>query len=401
MNRIAIQYLENSAELLTRSVDAVRQQLNKAQEKLPINDLLLGWYLPRPLLDVCREEADRSGATFYRWHPLLTSDGVFQPQIEWQTIGLSGKPISGFREMPEFTFVCPNRPVVVDGVLKRVEEIIKCSDYQGVFLDRIRFPSPANSPIESLGCFCEECQKAAACLDIDLLEIRAVLREWTRNEEGRKSYVQTLINPLQSCSENAQIEALSIFLKFRCTCITNFVKKVAAVYSAAGMKVGLDCFSPMLSLMVGQDLSDLGRCVDWIKIMSYAHTFGPAGIPFELAGIIKWLSSNTSMNEKEAIDLISCAVGLPLPSNLNDLRGKGLCSASLQSEVKRGVESSQAPVLWGVELVEIKGVTELNYQQIREDLEAVRLINPAGLVLSWDLWDIPLERLDWVREVWL
>ena len=42
--------------------------------------------------------------------------------------------------------------------------------------------------------------------------------------------------------------------------------------------------------MVGQDLSGMSGIVDWIKLMTYAHTLGPAGIPFELSGLFHYLT---------------------------------------------------------------------------------------------------------------
>ena len=51
----------------------------------------------------------------------------------------------------------------------------------------------------------------------------------------------------------------------------------------------------------------------------------------------------------------------------------------------------------GIELVEIAGVAELDEAQIRADLAAVRAAGADGLVLSWDLWAIPLERLELVH----
>jgi hypothetical protein len=49
--------------------------------------------------------------------------------------------------------------------------------------------------------------------------------------------------------------------------------------------------------------------------------------------------------------------------------------------------------------VQIEGVTALNDEQITSDLEAARRAGTAGLSISWDLWDIPLERLDLVNRV--
>jgi hypothetical protein len=165
--------------------------------------------------------------------------------------------------------------------------------------------------------------------------------------------------------------------------------------------VGLDCFAPALMPMVGQDLRPLSRCADWTKLMCYAHTLGPAGMPFELLALADWLVERAGLDEREALELLSQASGLLLPGERAALRARGLSARALQAEVRRGVSAAVTPVLFGVELVEIAGVTNLSPAQIREDLCAVRAVNPAGLALSWDLWDMPLDRLELVGEMWL
>jgi hypothetical protein len=302
--------------------------------------------------------------------------------------------------MPEFTFVCPNRPAAAEAVLRRVDEIISNGDYDGVFLDRIRFPSPASNPAAALGCFCESCQEAATQKDLDLAEIRTSLQGWIKKPSGRCDLVRLLLQPPETQPDTQQAQALQTFIKFRSESITAFVSKVVDQFHANGLLVGLDCFSPMLAPMVGQDLSALGKPVDWVKLMSYAHTLGPAGLPFELLELAEWLTVQAELKTTDAMQFLINAVNLPFPNDPTNLRRKGLSSQALQLEVKRGLDQIDTPVLFGVELVEIEGVAELDHLQIREDLSAVLALQPAGLVLSWDLWDMPLERLDLVREIW-
>jgi hypothetical protein len=51
----------------------------------------------------------------------------------------------------------------------------------------------------------------------------------------------------------------------------------------------------------------------------------------------------------------------------------------------------------GIELVDIPGVSHLNPVQIKSDLQTLHTAEVEGLVLSWDLWHIPLERLERVK----
>ncbi len=82
------------------------------------------------------------------------------------------------------------------------------------------------------------------------------------------------------------------------------------------------------------------------------------------------------------------------------MRERGLPPEALAAEVKRSRAAGVGTLLAGIELVEMEGVTRLNPTQITHDLHALRDAHVNGLVLSWDLWHIPLERLELVRRVW-
>ena len=118
--------------------------------------------------------------------------------------------------------------------------------YDGVFLDRIRFPAPFAGPEYELACFCEDCVQAAGedGLDLAILQhqIRALMDEPRR-------MVRALFRD--------ESEPLSKLLEFRSRSITRTVAAAAAVGRQRGLAVGLDCFSPALARAVGQDLAAL------------------------------------------------------------------------------------------------------------------------------------------------
>ncbi len=134
MKTLAVQYLEDSPGVAAIAPGDARAHLRAALDLLPVSYVLLGWNVPPALMDGCREETARAGAQLFRWHLLLTGDGTFVPRSEWQTIGLDGNPVAGFRGMPEFTFVCPNRPAVREAALSHLHDVIQSGNYEGVFL---------------------------------------------------------------------------------------------------------------------------------------------------------------------------------------------------------------------------------------------------------------------------
>ncbi len=399
MTTFAVQYLENTPQVESIAPNDARAKLRAAFEYLPISWVILGWNLPEPLVKVCKEETVRAGAQFFLWHPLLTGDGIFVPKPEWQTIGWQDEPVPGFRDMPEFTFVCPNKPAVQEAVRHHLRQVIQNGTYDGVFLDRMRFPSPATNPMRWLACFCDDCQRTAAEEGLDLAAVRRRIKQLLATPQRLFLFVQALLGT-DSASSDPNIALLNAFLDFRARCISKFIQSTADLIHAEGLAVSLDCFSPALTRMVGQDLGVLDACGEWTKVMTYAHTFGPAGLPFELLELANWLIEKQQISEPQALTWLSQASRLPLPPSCTELRRHGLSSAALQIEMEQARTAGVSNLLAGVELVEIEGIAHHERSQIETDLHTLRKTDIDGLVLSWDLWHIPLERLQFVGAVW-
>jgi hypothetical protein len=398
---LTIQYLEDSPELPQVDPNLLANKLRMAAERLPITHLIIGWHLPMLLLEACRSEADRLGMRFIRWQPLLVGDKVFRPDPMWRTVSLEGKKLVGTQNLPEFTFICPNHPAVQEKLSEHLDNLIHQGLYQGFFLDRVRFPSPSADPINNLACFCEYCQHKAAVQGLDLEEIRQEIMRSYQKENGPITLVKALLMGELGAEQTKLSRKISQFLAFRKQSISEFLAIVSQPLRQAHLELGLDCFSPCLTHMVGQDLGGMSKSVDWIKLMTYAHTYAPAGLPFELSGLHHHLTSSTHLSETQALNLMSQLTGLQLPTSSESLVKDGLSTPSLEHEVKRGVGACTVPVLAGLELVKMDGVSYQSPEHICTDLVGMKRANPSGLALSWDLLHIPLEWLDLVRQIYL
>jgi hypothetical protein len=144
--------------------------------------------------------------------------------------------------------------------------------------------------------------------------------------------------------------------------------------------------------MVGQDLSTLDKSCDWIKLMTYPRVFGPAGLPFELNALLKWLRDSCNVNEMEAAQLVARASGL-------SFTGNGLNSESMTHEIQRGRNAGITNLLAGIALVEVEGIHQPKPEQVEADLAACCNAQADGLVLSWDLWHIHSQFLKSVQVV--
>jgi hypothetical protein len=395
---LTIQYLEDGPGVAAIAPADAAARLRGAFARLPLTHVLLGWNLPGSVVHACRQETERSGARLYRWHPLLSGDGIIVPRPEWQTIGLTGAPVSGFQDMPEFTFLCPNRPPVREAALAHLRGLCRTGQYDGMFLDRMRYPSPASDPAHALTCFCADCRSAAAESGLDLDDARRRIEVLLSVPGRRVTFLHALLDPAFPSDGDPDLEALQQFLRFRAQSVGRFTAFACEMIRDEGLEIGLDCFSPSLAWAVGQDLGTLGTYGAWVKVMSYGHTLGPAGMPFELLGLAKWLIAS-GITEQVALATLSVASGLPLPPTCAALRNPGLSATALAEDLRRGRAAGVRTLLAGIELVDLEDVTTLTEAQIRADLRAILGAGVDGLALSWDLFHIPLERLSLVREM--
>lgn len=390
---LAVQYLEPGAHIAEISPAAAAAHLREACERIAIDCVIVGWELPQELVEACAREAQRAGARLYLWHPLLTGSAAVAPRPEWLTVGPGGERVPGFMGLAEFTFLCPNQAAVQEAVLNRLERSLQDGLYQGVFLDRIRWPSPSADPLRYLACFCPDCRRAAAKDGLDLERVRRSIGNLAPDQLA--DFTRQLLDPWASFSLPGSHSVVN-FLDWRTQTITRSVQAAAEIIRQHGLEVGLDCFSPLLTRMVGQNLTELDRCCDWIKIMTYGHTLAPAGLPFELSNLLDWLAKQGAIPQGSLPEWFASAAKLPLEGAT--LTGTGLSPAALQAEVARGRMSGVRQLLAGIELVDLPGITQLSPAQIAADLQAMYQIPPDGLVLSWDLWRIALERLEGLSQ---
>lgn len=385
---ITIQYLEPGNHIAEITPDRCRRKLEAAFDRLPIDSLLLGWKLPAELEDVCREITTQNGVKLYRWHPLLTGDGSIYPEMRWLTQNYIGLTISGFRDLPEFTFLCANNLEARGAILNHITNIVQSGQYDGIFLDRMRFPSHAADPVKLLCCFCDYCKEAARKTDLDLEEIQRELIDI--DERGDIPARLGVINkPFQR------------FLDFREKTITELVFDATSIIRSRNLDIGLDCFSPSLTRMVGQNLFSLAPLADWTKIMLYGHAFGPATLPFELKNLLNWSRANLSGDKSWAFRNL-CGITInPSKKLLGSILDQEISPDNIADEYTRGRKmAGGSKLLGGIELVEIPGVSELNSNQIIADINALRAVDADGLSISWDLWQIPLDRLELAGSVW-
>ena len=399
--QFAIQFLEPCPQVVDYSPERVKEKLQTALSILPVSIVIIGWEIPEDFVDICREETNKIGIKLYRWQPLLTSDGELPVTKDYQVIGLNGNPVRGFNNMPSFTFMCPNHEPFREQILEHTADILCPGKYDGIFLDRMRYPALTHDLNDSLACFCPACQEAAETVGLDHNQVKADIINKISTNKGRCEIMRSLLLPDSINPPSGKENPIAQYFAFRTDCITGIVREATQVARSFGVDVGLDCFSPALSWSVGQDMHSLDKIGDWVKPMTYLHTFAPAGLPFELNEMLTFLGKSSKHELSANLKFLSQLVGFPIPKDRRVLMTRGLDSLTLSREIAKAKRLFTKPLLEGIELVQLPGITWIDQVQLQKDLHAILESAADGIVISWDLWHIRTEHLQTIKDIML
>ena len=290
-----------------------------------------------------------------------------------------------------FRFACPNNPAARQKAIGRLRELLARYAFAGVFLDKIRFPSPANGVDEMLSCFCDHCRDAAERVDLDLDTVVKALADRaidpggslgeTRGDEPSPWLVALL----------AGSPVLSRFFRFRADSVARLVGELAEEAQRMGRKVSLDLFSPCLAGLVGQDYARLKRHCDWAKPMTYRLAQGPAGLRLEIPALIEGVASCFGLYEERIVEWSARHAAFD-SDMLLETRQSAVPISFIQAEIDAAVRAlAPVPVYFGLELIRQPGVIDVDPAHVADMVKAGRAANAAGLVISWDLMHAPID----------
>jgi len=395
---VAGQITTGHSDLTELSPDKVSKAINKINEVLPVDILCIGWREIPDLYHALTGEKRVTPET-YVWYPLLSD----YPGIETSDLVINhkGKPAGGWGDFPEgqeihetFMFGCPNNPQVRSKTLRHLEYLLTTYTFDGVFLDKLRFPSPANSFDDMLSCFCPHCQEKAEQWGLDLNAVKAALTNPDR------MLTETSTNHLETTGLDwlddllAEAPLLQRFLQFRAESVTEVVQAASKLAKSLNKKVSLDLFSPSIAPWVGQDYRKLGLYAEWVKPMSYRFTKAPASLRFEVPALISGIAGLLSIDLTE-INRWAKEHGLDFMEwDLARYQEKGASQRLFAAETEFAVDRlAPVPVYLGLETVHWPGLTELSSEDVFEMMQSGREVGVGGVCLSWDLLHSPLENV--------
>jgi hypothetical protein len=271
--------------------------------------------------------------------------------------------------------------------------------FEGIFLDKFRFPSPANGLEMVLSCFCPYCCEKAIKHGLDLQNVAASLENW--KFEPMLSNLGGLAPPRLHWLEElvAGQPLLQEFLRFRADSILSLVQEVQKIANRLGRKIGLDLFSPAFAPLVGQDYSAIGALADWAKPMTYRHAYGPAGLRLETESLVNGLERIFGISEKNVLTWLERTYPMYSPEGYKQLITDSVPMEWMQMELRNAVSSFQnKPVLMGLETVNFPGVIEITPALVTEMLQVGLHEGIQGAVISWDLLNTPIDNIKAIHD---
>ena len=295
-----------------------------------------------------------------------------------------------------FRFACPNNPAVREKTTLRLRELLQRYDFKGVFLDKIRFPSPANGADEMLSCFCDHCRGAAKAEGLDLNAVVKIFTDRALDANALPLHRSCSGHWLDSIADAHPL--IARFLAFRTKSVARLVAQLADECRRLGRSVSLDLFSPSLAPLVGQDYQRLKECCDWAKPMTYRLARGPAGLRLEIPALIEGVAQRFGLDEAQVVEWSARHAGFD-QDMLRQTREEAVPFTFMRAEIEAAVRAmAPVPVYFGLELVKQPGVIDVTAADVIGMIEAGRAANAAGVVISWDLLHAPMDGIRALAE---
>ncbi len=394
-------YLDNDSKDLP--ISKIERKISLAKELLGLNSLIIqvninnkeNVILQDNIIKICKKLNIRS----YLWYSILADNQDYKVKKIDSIVNYLNKVGQGeigrwdklnIKE-DDFLFICPNNTEVIEQIFNKYKNNLENHDYDGVFLDRIRYPSAANGFESLFTCFCKYCQKKY--YDIYKSNIEDLKCNIT-------NFIKFLENSTKKELENKEIfnsiwksTDIDKFKYFKIENICDIVKKFSNYARLKNKEIGLDLFSYSIAEIVSQDYFKLSKYCDWIKPMIYCHTNAPAGIPLDLyclSNAIKRINKN--LTPREIIILLNMYLGINLPFNsFKNILEYGLNDNFFVGELEKLskiVLKNNTKIYPGIETVQIPGISMINKKILISYIEGI-FKHFRGFVLSWNLMNTP------------
>ena len=369
--------MELSIQLFTGSattpeqmdVRKVVEKLNKIYDRTSISGAYIGWNKDVDISGLVKLLKD-NGTDIYFWLPVFSELSLlaeFRPLI-----GIDGRKIEMLYSADNeelFAFCCPADPVNVEIAIGIFEKYYDKDIYDGIFLDKIRFPSFIGGLSTATSCYCEYCRSAFDLPTADDLDFEDIA-----NPMEIRSYkdLRYEMNP-----------AFSKLFEYKSEAVYRSLERLCSYFRSRGLKICLDLFAPAMAFFVGQDYHKLLKLTDIVKPMLYNMTNAPAGIPFEINAYAGAFDKN-SENAAARLVHLSEVVGYH-KADFIKREVEGIKKIITQSELNTKLHA-------GIEVNYVENIAPVTKDYITQSVENVK--SADGIIASWNLNTIPDSNIE-------
>lgn len=350
--------------------EMIEEKLTHIFKIIPVNKVILGWAVDADLYRKVNGLLHEHGIESYLWLPVFSENGLLRSTT--LLVDDQGELVKSYslKEGENFEFYCPNDPRNIESLKEIYEAYYEEIDFDGVFLDKIRYGSFSNGLSGVFSCFCPACMKKYEKAGLDVSHLKEEMKKVRKHQEG---YGQQALK-MKSYKDGTytfEDPVWEAFFMIKADSISDALEDITAYFRGKHKKIGMDTFSPFTAYFAGQDFARLGKMVDFIKPMMYRITHAPAGLPFEY----ECMQKETTGEQKE----------------------KKFDMEFVKSELEV-LQKHQVTIFSGMEVNYIKDVAEADTDYITEMLNGLGEQQIQGIVLSWDALSAPDENLKAVGD---
>ena len=345
----------------------------------------------------------------YLWFPVLADIPGYEVQEKECVVSYQNERgygnVGRWEKLGEgdekFLFACSNNKPAVENIFRIYKNLVGQVDFDGVFLDRIRYPSCTNGFESLFTCFCDFCQtKFSTLYEMSLEPYRQKIADLLDKLKQLSAQELNRYHRLESLWDGIGLET---FFEFRNTNVYERVNTFVDYARSKDKQVGLDLYTPSLASFVSQDYRLLSQGCDWIKPMSYCHVIGPAGVPLEICCLIQALQELCpTISERDLIRFFERVLEVPLPESKQEIVRLGIPEEFVARELEK-ITQLQLPenveIHPGIEAVKNPHF-DLNITEeiLRGYLMPIQQ-DADGVIASWNILYIPDENWEIMEDL--
>ena len=378
---VTLQIMTGGFDTQSVSFEEIKNKLEATLPLIPASRVIMGWALDKSVYEQTVDFLGHRGIECYLWLPVFSERRSLRQSSP--IVGYRGQPARPYRfaDGTELDFYCPVDPINVSAALSIFDQYFSQVGFDGVFIDKIRYPSFILGLDGALSCFCPHCLQAYQDAQLDVDALRDEI------EQLPKLATPFGITAYRGGSYQFSNDLWQQFFQFRSQLVFDSLNSLTNQLRQLGYRIGMDVFAPFMSQFVGQDIPKLSTICDFIKPMMYRATNEPAGMTFELDAMLNQTGSSAECRASFA-DLL----GLDIDQQPFDLSFASKDLAWLS-------DACSCPVQAGIEINREPGVAEVGPAYIDETMRAFSQVTPDGFVLAWNLLEVPEENVEAVANL--